>query len=928
MSRGRYVNRNPVLKSRTPAYLLLLLLLLSLLPAPAVKAQIPDHPAAHRMSGRRDSTVTALTDTLAWQRPFGIVTIDSFEMAHLPALTLEEIVALQAGYTEQWDERNRRPRYRDRGITEFHLFGARAGQTAFILDGLRLCELSYSGIPEEIPRAGLGGLIIQSGGIGAGTPNALGGVVSLVTRRGGSSWRAEVEVGSSEVSGRAADDVRDLTVVDGYLGGPLPSAGLTLMLSGSARTGRDMAVHKDGLTFDRSVDPADPASFRPPITYEESSVYSQWGPDGRAIEPLDIYSGWLGYGQRTGWDVLASLSWRQEELGTVHLSALRAHSERMPYTHPWRYTMFAGLPSEIEQNAVLGSPRYDAADPSEIIPGTGVIDWPNERNRRRLDSDRLTLRWSFLSRPDLRGTLRAEYASRETTMRVERWVNAAGWSPSYDNCYTLTDSLGHPLWTPDDPMTLVTLEPLPFDPDDEYRRRHGYARLETGSSFNDGSDRWYGDEAQIRRTLRIDLSTEPGPGLRFTAGGEGRWLTFKEHEIDNPALTPPGIIEYRFNPWEAAGWITVHVTGDDLILEAGLRCDAYRGRDMPHWLSPRDPMDEEGNLVIDPFDPETAPEKQAATQRRISPHLGLAHPLSERTAVYADYGHYVSPPPWQMLFIQGKLADSSPLIGNPALTPETSAVFTFGLRHQLTPDLGLEAAFRARDVNALASAELVPAFFGGVSNPYSYTIFLNVDTARIREFSLRLQRRWRGAWSGRLEYTALESAYNRADPWTGFNDKQNLQTMPKRLSPAPWDRTHTVTGLLNLRFEKGRGPRLAGLRPLERTSAGVVLRAASGRPYTPVTSEGEEDGYLSARMPWSVRMDLRLDREITLFGLDLDLFADVRNLFDRRNALLVYTRTGRADDPGPEAGGTSDDWDRSHYLDVPLLINAGIRIRF
>ncbi len=904
----------------------ILILLFGLVLPPAARACTP----APAIAGQADTTIAAETDTLTWLRPFWIVTIDSAAIARLPARTVEEIVALQATCVEQWDERDRQPYYRDRGITEYHLAGMREGQTAFTLDGLQLTELSYSGLPGGIPRMGLAGIVIQTAGAGAAMTNAPGAVVNLITRRGGAHWGAEVEVSSSELSGRAADDVRDLTTVEGYLGGPLPGRNYTLFLTGSAQSGRDMLVRKDDITFDRAVDPDDPGSFHPEITYAEGAVYDQQGSDGRAIEPLDIYSGWLGYGQRLGWDVLASLAWREEGLGTLRLTGLRSHAERMPYTHPWRYVMFAGLPAEIERNAVLGTPRYDADDPSQIIPGTGVIDWPNERIRRQSDSGRFTVRWSLVSRSDLRTTLRAEYATRETTLRVKRWVNAAGWSPGYDNYHTLTDSLGNPLWTPDDPMTLVTLEPLPFDPGGDHTRRCGYAPMEIGPSFNDGSDRWYGDETQIRRTLRADMNWDPAPGRQFSFGCESRWLTFDRHTVSRVWLTSLGTTDYQYSPREMAGWMTARITGEDLIIEAGLRYDAYRSSDlsMPSWLDPRSPMDREGNLVIDPLDPDTAPVKRAATQKRLSPRLGLTFPLSERSVVYTGYGHYASPPPWWMLYTQGTLEDPLPLIGNPALGPETSVIFTCGLRHLLTRDLVMEAAFRARDMRNLASTEYVPAFFAGVSNPYDYTVFLNVDTARIRAFSLRLQRRWRGIWSGHLEYTALESEYNRADPWTGYVEQQSLQEMPKRYGPVPWDRTHTVTGLLTLHVGKGEGPQLAGLHPFERFSAGLIVRAASGRPFTPVNSAGEEEGCLSERMPWTLRADLRLDREIALFGLDLDLFADVRNLFDRRNVLLVYSRTGRADDPGLEAGNTSDHWDRSHYYETPLIINTGIRIRF
>ena len=61
------------------------------------------------------------------------------------------------------------------------------------------------------------------------------------------------------------------------------------------------------------------------------------------------------------------------------------------------------------------------------------------------------------------------------------------------------------------------------------------------------------------------------------------------------------------------------------------------------------------------------------------------------------------------------------------------------------------------------------------------------------------------------------------------------------------------------------------------------------------------------------------------------IFADIRNLFNRKNVLAVYTRTGKPDDPGPDYVGTgyySDSYDRWHYYSDPRSINLGIRVYF
>ena len=63
-------------------------------------------------------------------------------------------------------------------------------------------------------------------------------------------------------------------------------------------------------------------------------------------------------------------------------------------------------------------------------------------------------------------------------------------------------------------------------------------------------------------------------------------------------------------------------------------------------------------------------------------------------------------------------------------------------------------------------------------------------------------------------------------------------------------------------------------------------------------------------------------------GLRYSLFADVRNLFDRVNVLQVYSRTGKADDPGPGSTSYTDNYDTWHYYGTPRTINVGLRIFF
>jgi outer membrane receptor protein involved in Fe transport len=295
--------------------------------------------------------------------------------------------------------------------------------------------------------------------------------------------------------------------------------------------------------------------------------------------------------------------------------------------------------------------------------------------------------------------------------------------------------------------------------------------------------------------------------------------------------------------------------------------------------------------------------------------------------VFANYGHYIRNPLYRHLYLQGTLEDAVPLIGNPHLEVERSRCYEFGFRHLLTERVQLTTTIWVREMSGLTATERIPSFFQGVSNPYSYWVFLNYDHALARGLDLTLRKRFSGLWSGSLGYSFMTSEVNRDEPMEGFDGDMTLTTMPKRLHPLTWEQPHRLATTLNLRLPEGWGPTLLESHPLEKITLSLIHRLEAGRPYTPTTREAVLERN-SDRLPWTGQLDLHLYRDISLMHVSCGLFVDIRNVFDRRNALVVYSRTGSPDDPGPGSTGYSDDYDRSHYFRTRRQIDVGIRVRF
>ena len=117
----------------------------------------------------------------------------------------------------------------------------------------------------------------------------------------------------------------------------------------------------------------------------------------------------------------------------------------------------------------------------------------------------------------------------------------------------------------------------------------------------------------------------------------------------------------------------------------------------------------------------------------------------------------------------------------------------------------------------------------------------------------------------------------------------------------------------------------------------------SGLPYTPTDVNGNRLGDRNeGRLPANYTVDCRFNKDFFFSGSDnyLSLFVEVDNLFDRRNVLQVYSRTGEVDDDGVSTGAGLSlneeelegyDWLYDHdpqNYSPPRTIRTGLEFNF
>lgn len=388
-------------------------------------------------------------------------------------------------------------------------------------------------------------------------------------------------------------------------------------------------------------------------------------------------------------------------------------------------------------------------------------------------------------------------------------------------------------------------------------------------------------------------------------------LEVKKHTLDyfnvyDPKRNFPYITAYRKEPLEGAAYVQDKIELAALVVNLGLRFD-YANQLAPFRQDPLRDLSEE------PSKPKT----------QVSPRLGVAHPISDRTSLHFSYGRFFQNPDYRYFYenTQYDLNVREPLFGQPNLDAQRTTAYEVGLTHQFSDVLVGSFTSYYKDVLGLVGTRYFLPYLEG--RYIGYTLFVNEAYANIKGFEVSLNLRRTKHVAGSLTYTysvAKGSASSETENYPGTTESTLLY-------PLDFDKTHVLNVNLNLGLADGEGPELFGIRPIENSQWNVTFRAASGYPYTP---GGRDVGFIernSARMPATYSLDLLAMREWQIGSFTLAFVAEVLNLTDHRNVVSIYTDTGEPD--FTTLGNYSEEYvkDPSNF-GPPRRIRLGFRLRF
>lgn len=284
------------------------------------------------------------------------------------------------------------------------------------------------------------------------------------------------------------------------------------------------------------------------------------------------------------------------------------------------------------------------------------------------------------------------------------------------------------------------------------------------------------------------------------------------------------------------------------------------------------------------------------------PRIGFAFPVSDKTVFRAQYGNYMQNVPVQYLYLSdtnlsANLTQGNAVVSeNPTLKPERTTSYEVGFSQQIGQNAAIDVAGFYKEVrDYVLQINRYNATRDGAELVWNQ--FVNGDYGVTTGFQFNVRMRRTKGFLVDANYTIMWARGTGSDPasnfdisWTG-DDINDYPTIINRLS---YDQRHTGSVMLDYRT-----PQRAGI--LSNFGANAVMTFGSGQAYTPYDIESFVFGrgwnrpiaaINSADMPWTTRLDIRIDKGFTFGGKRLNLYVLILNALNSEIAENVYGTTG------------------------------------
>ncbi|MEW6684895.1 MAG: TonB-dependent receptor [Candidatus Edwardsbacteria bacterium] len=795
------------------------------------------------------------------------------EIAALPAASALNVVSNTAGAV---------------GSGAFiHVRGGREDEISYFVDGLSVQDPLVGGIGLQVNTQAIEEVMVITGGFNAEYGEAMSGVVNIVTKEGGEKFSGLGRYTTDEFLGSRS---RHYNRFELNFGGPVPlMKNLTYFLS-SEITNTQSADAEARFITNNEMWVRDPSSkwfWADTLQFSESTYQADttedtlglkhwsgsWGDSSAEAwnreKEWRIQNGWkdgwkkektyyLPHTDGNSYRFQGKLAFKIPALNAkVTLGGLLSRDQRARYSAIWKYAlentragMTKGAQYTLNWRHQIGKLTFYVLNINhfETRSQIGVRDPAEEKTRKWWED------YTFISDED------------KTTL-LNKYGDTA---PQPDSIYD-----GYAGRAQDN-----SVDDNPYGVRGIFFGGRGLYRV------------WHKRKAEYNG-VKFDLTSQVTRTHQVQGGVEGKFHHVYLKQNSLPWDPVPFKDYYDKYPATGAAYLQDKMEFEGLIVNAGLRLD---------YLNPA------ARKKVDYFNlTDTASTIKSLPKYRLSPRLGVSHPISDRTVLHFSYGQFFQTPELRYLYesLGANLARGNVIMGNPDLLAQKTIAYEAGFSHQFTSDIAGDVTLYYKDIFDLIGTRRQISLQTG----REYTAYLNSDYGNAKGFEVTVQKRAGGIFSGKISYSlsfakgtssSAWEAYIRyiygggVDPATG-----TFIPLPKTDYYLEFDQRHTISASTNFELPEKFGPTLLGVKPLASLSINFQNNIGSGLPYTKENARGEQVGNVNeGRMPWTWNTDLLVTKDLKLFGLGFSTQLEILNLLNRKNVENVYAVTGDPLDDG------------------------------
>jgi len=423
-------------------------------------------------------------------------------------------------------------------------------------------------------------------------------------------------------------------------------------------------------------------------------------------------------------------------------------------------------------------------------------------------------------------------------------------------------------------------------------------------------------------SIKGDLTSFFDEKNKFKAGFYLQFREMQVLDIFRPWIGELGLNNdvYKVHPALGSFYAQDNINFGGMILNFGLRLDYwFPGKFVDDAVRNPDAITIPDEIREDYYNDTFAWFGDRRFKARLSPRLGVSHPVSDNQTLFFTYGHFSRWP--DPKFVYAKLnplnAQSSfQSIGNPNLNPSTTVAYDFGLKTQFTPNDVLTVTAYYKDIFDyvnIESALITSSRFTG----QSLITYVNSDYARSRGLEVEFRKRIGKWFNGTASFSYAIITGKSSSAAEGILILRGDLQEPIKEQFQPWDRPITIN--LSTNFYTPVGSFGFGDNILDDWNLYIRLFYQSGRRYTPAVFTGaiDEQGrkeydfvrdeqYGKIGDDWFY-IDLNFEKYFRLGGTTFSFFIEVSNLLDRKNSTIINPVTGRAYEYGDDLQSGAND---------------------